>query len=624
MLNKLSYVVPTLPDCVVRSKILIADERFRERNSLFSILQEAGCTQLYPVVTESDVLKHLRNGYRFPEQQMDVLVLSSTLPDVDVVRLCRQILISDFSSIPVLVLSESGIQGKNSNIDSFLQAGALDVLYHPLRDVEVIPRINLIVRLGHQAKKSNQVEQELRDKLAQQRQLTLRKEQALHYDNLTQLASRQHFTTELKRFLGASRNLYRYGALLYLDINNFKVTNDIWGHDKGNEVLKEVASVLVRNLDEKHLVARLGSDEFAILLSNVNRETALNVAKGLSVAVDRMVVGDGPSQITTTVSIGIVEIHPAMIATKVNEVLTCAHQACRIAKSRVGQPVNLYDDDDPELKKLREVVQAVSVVRRGLHENWFRLFLQPITRAADRTLAHFEVLLRLMDDQGRSYSPDLFIPAAEQAGLIISVDYWVIENSFDLLEKLSVIDDTIGISINLSAAGMQEEDIYDLIEDRLSATLIDPQRVTFELTETAAIQDVKKIRNNISHLRGLGCRFALDDFGSGYCSFNYVKNFPADFLKIDGMFIRNIVDDHLDQITVSSMVKIAHSLGKKVIAEFVETEEIIDCLTEMQVDYLQGYCLGKPEPAERVLQQLSGDNGQHPPLAGFEPLLHSI
>jgi len=621
MLNKLSYVVPPLSEYVGRARILIADERHRERNSLYSILQDAGCSQLFLADNESEILKYLRKGYRIPEQQMDLLVLSSTMPKMDVMRLCGQLSTSELRTIPIVVLTTRSETPPNLEVDSFQQAGALDVFSHPLRDIEVIPRINLVVRIGYQVKKSVQVEQDLRDKLAQQRQITLRRDQALNYDSLTQLASRQYFTSELKRFLGASRNLYRTGAFLYLDINNFKVTNDIWGYEKGNEVLQKVATTLVRRLDEKHLIARLGSDEFAVLLKEVNHETALAVSGDLSSAVERMVIGESPSQITTSVCIGIVDIHPTMTATKVNEVITCAHQACRIAKSRGGDHIYRYDAEDPELKRMREVVQAVSVVRRGLRENWFRLFLQPIMRAADQTLAHFEVLLRLMDDQGRSYSPGLFIPAAEQAGLIAQVDYWVVEHSFDLLEQLSVFDDDIGISINLSAVGMQEEDIYSLIEDRLSRTLIDPQRVTFELTETAAIRDVRKIKDTIVRLRGLGCRFALDDFGSGYCSFDYVKNFPVDYLKIDGIFIRNIIDDHLDQITVQAMVKIAHSLGKKVIAEFVETEEIIDCLREMQVDFLQGYCLGKPEPAERILQQLSG---QHkPPAARFEPL-HSI
>jgi len=618
VLNELSYVIPPLPQYVGRARILIADERYRERNSLYSILQDAGCSRLFLAGSEAEILKYLREGYRAPQQQMDLLVLSSTLPDTDAARLCRQLATSEFHSISIVVLSTRPEVQVSDQVDPFEEAGALDVLHHPLRDVEVVPRINLAVRYSLLIKEHTQVEQGLRDKLAVQRQVSLRRDHALNYDSLTQLASRQYFAAELKQFLGASRNLYRTGAFLYLDINNFKVTNDIWGHEKGNEVLQEVAATLVRKMDEKHLIARLGSDEFAILLREGNCQTALAVARDISTAVERIVIGGSHTQIATSVCIGIIDIHPAMTATKVNEVFTCAHQACRIAKSRGGDHIYLYDVNDPELKKMREVVQAVSVVRRGLRENWFRLFLQPISRASDLKLSHFEVLLRLMDDQGRSYSPELFIPAAEQAGLISQVDYWVVENSFDLFEKLSVFDDDIGISINLSAVGMQEEDIYGLIEDRLSRTLIDPQRVTFELTETAAIKDVKKIRDTINRLRGLGCRFALDDFGSGYCSFNYVKNFPVDYLKIDGLFIRNITNDYLDQITVRAMVKIAHSLGKKVIAEFVESEEIITCLKDMHVDYLQGYCLGKPEPAERVLQQLAGRHQQ--PVTRLGPL----
>jgi len=592
---------------LLRARILIADELYLKNNSLYAVLLKMGCSLLYLARHKAEILKHMKSGYGSTEYQMDLLVLSATMPGIDVVEFCKRIIASEDGSIPVIILDDKQVDTDTDRerIDYYMHAGALDVFDRTSSVVDCVARIRLAISYRKEVKKRMEIESDLRDKLAQQKQLTLRREYLLNYDRLTQLASRQYFVSELNRYLGGTRNFINSGALLYLDINNFKVTNDIWGHEKGNEVLQAVAGLLVQISGNKNLVARLGSDEFAILVRDGDQKAARSFAEQIVSAIDQLVIGDKHSLISTSLCVGIVEIHPAMASTNVSDIFTFAHQACRIARQRGGDHIYLYDIHDPELKRMREIVKSVSVVRRGLREHWFQLFLQPIVRTTDRKLSHYEVLIRLKDDQGESYSPDDFIPAAEQAGLIRQIDYWVIENSMDLLEKISIFDNKVGISINLSAVGIQEEDVLSLIEDRLSKNLIDPQRVNIELTETAAITDMGKIRNAIVRLRSFGCQFALDDFGSGYCSFNYVKNFPVDYLKIDGMFIREINNDKMDQITVCSMVKIAHTLGIKVIAEFVVNEEIIDYLKEVGVDYLQGYCLGKPESSESILRNLS-------------------
>ncbi len=218
---------------------------------------------------------------------------------------------------------------------------------------------------------------------------------------------------------------------------------------------------------------------------------------------------------------------------------------------------------------------------------------QPIIRVSDGSVSHYEALIRMQGDGDRIYLPDEFIPLAERTGLIRRIDFWVVDKAIDMLASLPR-EHPVSLSINLSSGGLQDPSIISLVRRKLDMTFVSPSRITFEITETAAVSSFSKTREMVARLRALGCSFALDDFGTGFSSFNYIKNFPVDYLKIDGTFIVNLIDDPTDQVLVKSMIDVGHTLGKKVIAEYVESPGVLDLLRRFGVDYVQGYHLGRP------------------------------
>jgi EAL domain-containing protein (putative c-di-GMP-specific phosphodiesterase class I) len=294
-------------------------------------------------------------------------------------------------------------------------------------------------------------------------------------------------------------------------------------------------------------------------------------------------------------------IHPGTDNKTASAVLARGDQACHIAKDITGKRTYLFNHNDPEIKALQQTRKCVALTQKALSNDWFKLYLQPIINVADNKVSHYEVLLRLIDDTGEMHSPANFVPAAESTGLIHKLDYWVVENALTLLANMPLELSTVSFSINLSGDGLQTPAILELIKNKLAYHSLNPSRIMFELTETAAVKNVQKTRETISKLRALGCRFAIDDFGTGFSSFNYIKNYPVDYIKIDGMFICNLLNEPADQILVKSMVDVAHNLGKKVIAEYVENQETVDLLRSYGVDYVQGYHLGKPLPASQII-----------------------
>ena len=317
--------------------------------------------------------------------------------------------------------------------------------------------------------------------------------------------------------------------------------------------------------------------------------------------LDALLGAEMETQMNVNANIGVVMIHPGTDNKTASEVLARGDQACHIAKLRTGKRIYLFNHNDPEIKELQKTRHCVTLVRKAISNDWFELYLQPIVSLADNSNSHYEVLVRLTDNTGETHSPANFVPAAESSGLIQKLDFWVVDHALTLLEELKFNQSDVSLSINLSGDGLETPALLDLIKNKLAYHSLNPSRIMFELTETAAVKDVQKTRETISKLRALGCRFAIDDFGTGFSSFNYIKNYPVDFIKIDGMFISNLVNEPTDQILVKSMVEVAHNLGKKVIAEYVENKETADLLRTYGVDYVQGYHLGKPMPAAQVL-----------------------
>ena len=416
-----------------------------------------------------------------------------------------------------------------------------------------------------------------------------------NHDSLTGLVNRRGFERYLDNALESCQMDQAEHVLCYLDLDQFKVINDTCGHLAGDELLRQVSSVLQGGIRRHDILARLGGDEFGILMEHCDLEHASKVADSLCKLIESFRFEWEGQRFGLGVSIGVVEISHHEKST--SDLLKKADVACYAAKAAGRNCARLYQENEAEFSKLHGEMRWVSKINHALEEGRFKLFAQeiaPVTAPCEKGL-HYEVLLRMVDEEEGLISPGAFLPAAEQYDLITKLDNWVIETLFfylhehpDHLERLWMC------SINLSGPSLAQPDFQDSIIERLARYHIPPEKICFEITETAAISNLLNAKRFIDGLREKGCRFALDDFGTGLSSFAYLKNLKVDYLKIDGVFIRDIADDPIDYAMVKSIHEMGRVTGMQTIAEFVESQQISDKLVDIGIDYAQGYAIGMP------------------------------
>ncbi|MCP2071191.1 UNVERIFIED_ORG: diguanylate cyclase (GGDEF)-like protein/PAS domain S-box-containing protein [Pseudomonas lini] len=421
--------------------------------------------------------------------------------------------------------------------------------------------------------------------------------QATH-DALTGLANRREFEYRLEQALhNLTRQVGRH-ALMFLDLDQFKLVNDTCGHAAGDELLRHICALLQSGLREHDTLARLGGDEFGILLENCSPDAAEKIAEGLRQTVQNLHFVWKGRPFVTTVSIGLV--HIAQSPTTLEASLRAADMACYMAKEKGRNRVQVYHADDSELSLRFGEMAWVQRLHMALEENRFCLYAQEIAALGpgDHGGGHIEILLRLHDEAGRMILPDSFIPAAERYGLMTSLDRWVVENVFKIIRQClneSRQAPMAMCAINLSGTTIGDQAFLDFLRKQFAAYSIPPEMICFEITETSAISNLGSAIRFINELKSLGCYFSLDDFCAGMSSFAYLKHLPVDFLKIDGSFVKDMLDDPINRAMVEVINHIGHVMGKRTIAEFVETAQIEQALLEIGVDYAQGYVIERPQ-----------------------------
>jgi len=417
------------------------------------------------------------------------------------------------------------------------------------------------------------------------------------HDSLTGLYNRRRFSAELERELSSARRYGSGGALLLIDLDNFKYMNDSAGHAAGDELIRAVANVLKTKLRSTDYLARLGGDEFAVLLPHSTPEEAalaaksiLNIIRGVSLSTDR-----GPRR--TSASIGVAPFRDPSQGAGAEELLIEADIAMYDAKEAGRDRFVVFEPDRERQDALEQRLTWSNRIRNALNEERFVLHAQPIVplgpEAGERRL---ELLLRMIDEHGALIPPATFMFVAERFGMIEEIDCWVVRNAIEIAATEDRRGHPTTVDINLSAKSMGNEAIVELIKSELERTGIDPRRLVFEVTETAAIEQIDLAKRFARDLRGLGCGLAIDDFGSGFATFYYLKHLEFDYVKIDGEFISNLPSSSTDQLVVRSLVEIAKGLGKRTIAEFVQDDATIELLRRLGVDYAQGFHLGRPGP----------------------------
>jgi len=420
--------------------------------------------------------------------------------------------------------------------------------------------------------------------------------QASH-DALTGLINRREFEHRLSLALASARDLGRTHAMLYLDLDQFKIVNDTCGHAAGDELMRQISMLLQGRLREGDTLARIGGDEFGVVLENCSPEHAERIADELRQTVTDFHFVWHDRSFTIGVSIGLVLIADAPLT--LADVLSAGDAACYMAKEKGRNRVQLYHRKDSELAVRHGEMEWVARLHGALDANRFCLYSQRIIAVAPRRrpATMFELLIRMVDEQGQLVPPMAFIPAAERYNLMPAVDRWVIRTALPMIARARAAEggDAVYI-INLSGASLGDERLLDFIREEIDLCSVASDAICFEVTETAAIANLAKAARFIGELRDLGCRFSLDDFGAGMSSFGYLKHLPVDFLKIDGSFVTDMLIDPIDGAMVESINHIGHVMEKKTIAEFVENEQILKRLREIGIDYAQGYGIERPKP----------------------------
>ena len=419
--------------------------------------------------------------------------------------------------------------------------------------------------------------------------------QATH-DALTGLFNRRRLELDLEHALHTAQNNRGQHALLYLDFDQFKVVNDTCGHAAGDELLCRLAALFAERVGPKDTLARIGGDEFAILFHDRSLQEAEVLANEIREAVAKTVFAWGEHGFPMSASIGLVPITHE--STSVASAMSAVDAACYAAKDGGRNRVHIYAERDSELVRTFGEMNWVSRINRAIADNRMRVFYQPICAMGETNsdFRHAELLLRMVDEQGKLVTPLEFLPAAERYNLMTMIDRWVIIHALPICARLieqGVLD---LCSINLSGASLKNETLSRFLQRQIASSGIDPRALCFEITETVAVTNANRVATLMSELHAIGCRFALDDFGSGMSSFGLLKRLPVDYLKIDGSFVKGIAEDAIDFAMVEAINRVGHVMGIKTVAEYVSKPEIIERLRVIGVDYGQGYALGRPEP----------------------------
>lgn len=416
------------------------------------------------------------------------------------------------------------------------------------------------------------------------------------HDTLTKLINRRRFQSDFAHTINQAERYQHQSALLFLDLDAFKEINDLSGHLVGDRLLRQIADTMRQIVRSTDLLARLGGDEFAIVIPESTEDQAIELADKICKVISQVSIFTETLTHYASVSIGIA-LFPEHGLT-VPELMANADMAMyQSKKSHPGQS-HLFSINEQAREKLNQRLVIKDLIVDALEYNLFELQYQPIIEVKTRQIKYYEALIRIRHKDGRLTYPDSFITVAENTGMIQSIDQWIIEQAVKVLSKQS----EIAISVNLSSHALADENVVDFLAGKISRSGIDPSRLLFEVTESGVIHNINIAISIMQKIRSIGCKFALDDFGTGFASYNHLKMLPVDIIKIDGCFIKNIETSPQDRLFVKSITEIGGSMNMQIVAEYVENETILEILSELGVQYAQGYHLGKPAALDTYLE----------------------
>ena len=424
------------------------------------------------------------------------------------------------------------------------------------------------------------------------------------YDPLTRLLKRKTFDVEVKQLIDNAHKHNATHVLTYFSIDQFQVINDTVGYASGDSLINEMAEKIKSHTNKTlDIVGRVSASEFTVLFSERKLPQAIKAIQGILKSVADFSFMARGQEYSITMSAGFVVIDAN--TTSSTRAISEANIACNLASKRGGNKLFAYQAENSEIKKLEGNLEWVMILKKALQENRFRMHAQAIhplkAGEYEKPFHHYELLIRLSDDKGNPISPAEFIAAAEYYSMMPRLDRWVIKNVFKHISVIPEQNPLPLFAINLSGQSLNDPQFLDFVQKEIKLSGVHPQMLCFEITEQVAVEDLNAINNFIASLKALGCRFSLDDFGTGVSSFGYLRDLNVDYLKIDGSFVKHIANDDVAKTMVESINQVGHTMNLKIIAEYVENNEIVKILRDMGVDYGQGYQIAKPCPIEDVI-----------------------
>jgi len=425
------------------------------------------------------------------------------------------------------------------------------------------------------------------------------------YDPLTRTLKRKIFDAEVKQLIDNTHKHNARHVLAYFSIDQFQVINDTIGYASGDNLIISMSEQIKNHTNKSiDIVGREGANEFAVVFSERKLPNAIVAIQSILKSVAEFEFMSRGQQYSITMSAGFVVLD--VNTTSSTRAISEANIACNLASKRGGNKVLAYQEGNAEIQKLEGNLEWVMILKKALQENRFRMHAQAIQPLKlgeyEKPFHHYELLIRLSDDKGNPISPGEFIAAAEYYSMMPTLDRWVIRNAFKHLSVIPEQNPLPMFAINLSGQSLNDHQFLDFVQKEIKISGVHPQMLCFEITEQVAVEDLSSINNFIASLKALGCKFSLDDFGTGVSSYAYLRSLDVDYLKIDGSFVKHIVNDDVARTMVQSINQVGHTMNLKIIAEYVENEKIVEILRDMGVDYGQGYHIAKPCPIEEVIR----------------------
>jgi diguanylate cyclase (GGDEF)-like protein len=579
-----------------KQKIIIADTTLADAKRVQSKLLQKGFSDFEFATSNEEIYKIIIENRPIIDDII-LLIANDNLPDIHYNQLIPSLFHpnGDFN-IPLLILKSPE---KFDLIDQYFENCSLAyTLTNDCSTTELQITLEFLIKLKSEYDLRQKQQKQLSAELAERKIIDAKLKYLVNHDELTGLYNRAHLEQSIRLSLNKhyKQDLKQDSFLLFIDLDRFSLINELEGFNVGDRLLTETIIIIRKSLSNRGLFARIGSDEFCLYLENFPATEARSISEAIRKALDsfRFISGEATYSITASIGIGSVKSLPTTLHP--HELISLARQACCMAKANGRNMIWEFNSTDYFIKERHRDLFWAPVIRDALINNDFYLVFQPVVNLSDGAISHYEVLIRLRGITGLEINPSEFIMAGERMGLIHGIDIWVIEKAIEFLAELPAEFSDVSLAINLSGLAFLNEALLPFIKQKLELSWVRAERITFEITETAAVDNFETSRNTINQIRALGCRFALDDFGAGFCSFNYLKKFPVDYVKIDGQFIQNITSNQTDRLLVKAMHDIARELGKKTIAEFVETAETLQILREIGITYGQGQYFGMPSP----------------------------